>query len=70
MLVRMVTTMAGPGGTFQAGSVADLEQALALELIDLGYATAVDDAIQVEMAVTEQPERAVSARGKRKPGGG
>lgn len=42
MRIRMITRAAGPDFSWQAGSIQDIEVALALALIEGGYAVAVD----------------------------
>lgn len=53
MRVRMLTTMAGPAGVFQPNEIADFDRALALTLIEGGYAE------RVESATVAAPETAV-----------
>lgn len=45
MKIRMRTTMAGPGGTYMAGQIADLPDKQAQELLDLNYAEPVEPII-------------------------
>lgn len=65
MRIRLLSTMAGPGGVYPPGTVRDLPRADALDLIEGGYAEQIDDA---ETAATPSTETAavapVEMRGK------
>lgn len=60
MKVQMKTTMAGPGGSYFPGRVADLPDGQANELIDGGYAVAVG---------RNTPRAAPRAKAKKDEGG-
>ena len=77
MKIELITTYAGPRGTWTAGSTIDLPDEEAKELIAGGYASCVEVATstkvktvpdaEVETAVIEVPEKAVSrGKGRRK----
>lgn len=53
MRIRLKTTMAGPAGVYQPDEVADFDDALALALLEGGYAE------RVESAMVAAPETAV-----------
>ncbi len=55
MKVRLISTMAGPAGAFQAGQVVEFSDKQARELIAGGYAVAYEP---VEAAAEQQPETA------------
>lgn len=75
MKVKLITTYAGPLGTWMAGAIVDLPDEEAKGLVDGGYATRVEvpastkvepaPDTEVETAVVEAPEKAVT-RGKGK----
>jgi len=69
--IRLKTTLAGPQMTATAGSVIEVAEEFAYELISAGYAVAVDlqaepdrvkPAPEVEEAVLKAPEKAVGRR--------
>lgn len=70
MRVRMKTLMAGPGGVFSPGELADLPQATAYALCEGGYAEQVDEPLgmssaaarHIETATLAPPEQAVAPR--------
>lgn len=53
MLVKMLSTMAGPAGTANAGSTVDLPTAQAYALIEGGYAEQIGAAAPSEDAAAE-----------------
>ncbi len=57
--VVMVTTSAGPDGTAQAGDVVDVSKAAAKELVEGGFARAVDAS---DDAAAEPKEKATGRR--------
>ena len=61
MRIRLLSTMAGPGGVYPPGTVRDLPRADALDLIEGGYAEQVDD---VETAAVTPVE--TRAKGRRR----
>lgn len=58
MRIRLKTTMAGPSGVYQPNEVADFDDALALALLEGGYAERVESAMVAapETAVLPQPQ--------------
>ena len=56
MKVKMLTIMAGPDGSHDAGTVLDVTKARGKELIDGGYAVAVDDKEKAEGEVEDVAE--------------
>lgn len=71
MQVRMLTTMAGPRGTYHANELAVFEDDLARELVAGAYAVAVDPAAAAPVRdageTTEAP--AVETPERRRPNG-
>lgn len=72
MRIRMITTAAGPAGTFLAGQVADVDPKLGEAWVAGGFAvpegapaSPAEDQ-EIETAAVEAPEAAV-ARGPRHP---
>lgn len=59
MKLKLLTLMAGPDGTYNAGQIVDMSEAQAKELIDRGYAVACEmpakKAVVMETA-TVQPQ--------------
>ncbi len=72
MRVRLKTIMAGPGGTFKAGSIIALPSDQARELIEGGFAEAVPGKgllpADVETATAEPPENAMRPTPTRRKG--
>lgn len=66
MRVRLLVSMAGPGGAWSPGDEAELPDAEALRLIAAGYAEAAAGA--PEQAVRQPARTAVSRAGARKRG--
>lgn len=60
MKVKLLTLMAGPDGTYNAGQIIDMTEAQAKELIQGGYAVAcempVKKAVVIETATVQPPE--------------
>ena len=68
MKVKLITTYAGPNGTYLSGTTIDVDMAEAKTLVAGGYATLAEEpsterSVEVETATVETPEKAVS-RGK------
>lgn len=64
MLIKAISTIAGPGLVVTSGQVADVEEKLARLLINGGYAVPVGSE-QIETAIIEPPENAVLPRQRR-----
>ena len=63
MRIKMLTTMAGPDGSANAGQVIDMDDERAVALLEGGYAEAVKaevETVEVETAAVEAPEQAVT----------
>lgn len=60
MKLKLLTLMAGPDGTYNAGQIVDMTEAQAKELIQGGYAVAcempVKKAVVIETATVQPPE--------------
>ncbi len=60
MKLKLLTLMAGPDGTYNAGQIIDMTEAQAKELIQGGYAVAcempVKKAVVIETATVQPPE--------------
>lgn len=74
MKVKLMTTYAGPRGTWMAGTEVDFPDAEAKRLVSGGYAELVEVAaqvrnVEVETATVEAPEKAVTrSKDKRRRG--
>lgn len=74
MKVKMITTAAGPGGTFLAGQEVDVAPELGAAWVAGGFAVSIDaepvpaaQAEQSETATAEPPEAAVAPVSPRRP---
>lgn len=71
MVVRLLTSMAGPSGAWAAGDLFPCDEATALRLIAAGYAVPVSAGPAPVVVETEArgtgPEAAIRPRGRRKP---
>lgn len=60
MKIKLLTLMAGPAGTYNAGQIVDMQEVQAKDLIDRGYAVAcemsVKKAVVMETATVQPPE--------------
>lgn len=60
MKLKLLTLMAGPDGTYNAGQIIDMPEVQAKELIDRGYAVVcempVKKAVVMETATAQPPE--------------
>jgi hypothetical protein len=61
VLIKAITTIAGPGLVVTSGQEAEVDDKLALLLINGGYAVPVKSAV-IETAMIEQKETAVIPR--------
>lgn len=61
MKVKMLTMMAGPGGTFDVGTIREVDKKEGLELIAGRYAQAVD-----EVKRSEDPRKETAVDQKKK----
>lgn len=63
MRIKLLTLMAGPTGTYNAGQIIDMPEAQAKELIDRGYAVVCEmqakKAVVMETATAQPPETAM-----------
>lgn len=70
MVVRLLTSMAGPAGAWATGDLYECDEATARRMVEAGYAVPASlggTPVIVETAqASGGPERAVSARGRRK----
>lgn len=64
MKIRLLATMAGPGGTWNAGEIVVLDDDVARELVAAGYARPLPAA--PETAMVAPPEQAVRPAAKPK----
>lgn len=55
MRVKIRTNMAGPAGAHLAGSIVNLDQAQAYDLIERGFALQVEDAMGGPVETAEAP---------------
>ncbi len=67
MKIRMLKMMAGPQGVQHIGDEWDAPQATALELLRSGAAEAAERAQDIERAVIEPKEQAVTPRRRGRP---
>lgn len=66
MKIRMLSTMAGPAGVRQAGSVFEAEDEMGQQLVDGGFAVVVE-APEAATATVEAPEAATAPPQRRNP---
>lgn len=70
MVIRLLTSLAGPLGAWAAGDLYECDESTARRMVGAGYAVPADLAgVPVVVETTEAPsapERALSARGRRK----
>ena len=59
MLIKMISTIAGPDISASAGQEVELDNDRAVELVTNGYAVAVKQ-VAVEHAVTQPEEKAIA----------
>jgi hypothetical protein len=56
MRVKLISIMSGPDGSHDAGTVLDLPKPKAKELIDGGFAVAIDEKAEAEAAAEDPAE--------------
>lgn len=67
MLVKMITTMAGPDGTVQAGAVANVSEEQGERLIEGGYATRIGPPETAAETATAEPDAETAAMPDARP---
>lgn len=60
MRIRMLSTAAGPDGVWAEGSVQNVPRALALPLLEAGYAVALEDVNLASTSSASEPTSATS----------